>query len=166
MGKEADDPERDDQKNQPRWFLWPWEANEPRECRVEDDFTRQGPGDGVPEGGDRGAPPLEDERGENHSLPEFEVGACVPLVLDHAEGDEEHEEVDGVEAGEAGQPELTLDEGLRAVGVVLGEDVAGDEEEDANKDVAVVDDGVEEAEMWWGEVEEDDEDSEQGTDAC
>jgi hypothetical protein len=87
----------------------------------------------------------------------------VPLVLDHAEGDEQHEEVDGIEAREAGQPELTLDEGLRTVGVVIGEDVARDEEEDAYEDVAVVDDGIEQTEVWGGEVEEDDEDSEQGT---
>ena len=34
-----------------------------------------------------------------------------------------------------------------AVGVVVGEDVAGDEEEDADEDVAVVDEGVEKAEV-------------------
>ena len=97
-----------------------------------------------------GLQPLKDEGGEDDSLPELEVGAGVPLVLHHAEGDEEHEEVDGVEAGEAGEPELALDEGFGAVGVVVGEDVAGDEEEDTHEDVTVIDDGIEEAEVWAG----------------
>ncbi len=58
---------------------------------VEDALAGEGPGDGVPEGGDRWAPTLEDERGEDDSLPELGVGARVPLVLHHAEGDEEDE---------------------------------------------------------------------------
>ena len=59
-----------------------------------------------------GTPTLEDERGEDDSLPELGVGARVPLVLHHAEGDEEDEEIDGIETGEAGEPELALVEGL------------------------------------------------------
>ncbi len=148
-----------------RGFLGHGSANKPGEGGVEDDLARQSPGDGVPEGGDGGAPTLEDERGKDHSLPELEVGAGVPLVLHHAERDEENEQVDGIKAGEAGQPELALDQSLRAVGVVVGEHVARDEEEHANEDIAIVDDRVEETQMRWREVKEDDEDGEQGADA-
>ncbi len=74
------------------------------------------------------------------------------------------QKIDGIETRESGEPELALDEGLCAVGVVVGEDVAGDKEEGADKDVAVVDDWVEKAEVRRREVEEDDGQGEQGTD--
>jgi hypothetical protein len=89
----------------------------------------------------------------------------VPFVAHHGDGEQEHEEIDGIEAGETGEPELALAEGFAAVGVVVGEDVAGDEEEDADEDVTVVDEGIEKAEMGRREVEEDDEDREEGADA-
>jgi len=136
----------------------PGKADEPGEGGIEDALAGEGPGDGVPEGGDGGTPTLKNERGEDHSLPKLGVGAGVPLVLHHAEGDEENEEIDGVETREACEPELALEECFAAVGIVVGKDVAGDEEEDANKDVAIVDEGVKKAEMRGREVEEDDKD--------
>ena len=48
----------------------------------------------------------------------------MPLVTHHADGEQEHEEIDGIQTGETGEPELTLAKGLAAVGVVVGEDVA------------------------------------------
>ena len=80
-------------------------------------------------------------------------------------GDDEDQDVDGIETGEAGEPELALAEGDGAVGVVVGEDEAGEQEEEADEDVGVVDDGVEQAEVRRGEVEEDDADGEEGADA-
>ncbi len=147
VGDEADDPESDEQSDQAQRLRGPGEADEPGEGGVEDAFAGERPGYGVPEGGDGWAPALEDEWGEDDSLPELGVGASVPLVLQHGDGDDEDEEIDGIETREAGEPELALGEGLRAVGVVVGEDVAGDEEEDADEDVAVVDEGIEEAEV-------------------
>ncbi len=135
-------------------------ADEPGEGGVEDDLAGEGPGDSVPEGGDRWAPALKDQWSEDHSLPEFEVGAGVPLFLNHAERDDQDQEIDGVKTREAGQPKLPLDESLGAIGVVVGEDVAGDEEEDADEDVTVIDDGIKESEVRRREVEEDDEDGE------
>jgi hypothetical protein len=69
----------------------------------------------------------------------------VPFVLHHAKGDEENKEVDGIEPREACKPEFALEERFAAVGIVVGKDVAGDEEEDANKDVAIVDEGIKKA---------------------
>ena len=155
----------DEECDQAHGLFGPGQADEPREGGVEDAFAGERPGDGVPEGGDGWAPALEDEWGEDDSLPELGVGAGVPLVLQHADGDDEDEEIDGIETGEAGEPELALAEGFAAVGVVVGEDVAGDEEEEADEDVAVVDEGIEKAEMRRREVEEDDEDGEQSADA-
>ena len=77
----------------------------------------------------------------------------------------QNKEIDRIETGETGQPKLALVEIAAAVGVVVGKDVAGDEEEDSNEDVSVVDEGIEKAKMRWGEVEEDDEDGEEGADA-
>src|SRR5271154_6429702 len=90
----------------------------------------------------------------------------MPLVLNHAYGEDEDEKIDGIEAGEAGEPELALGEGSAAIGVVVGEDVAGDEEEDADEDVSVVDEGVEKDEMRRGEEKEDDEDGKESADSC
>ena len=58
-----------------------------------------------------------------------------------------------------------LDKVAAAVGVVVSEDIAGDQEEDADEDVAVVDEGVQKAEVRRREVKENDEDGEQGADA-
>ena len=136
----------------------PRKADEPGEGGIEDALAGEGPGDGVPKSGDRGAPTLEDERSEDEALPELGVGAGVPLVQNHAEGDDEDEEVDGIETREAGEPEVALDECFAAVGIVVGEDVTGDQEEDADEDVAVIDERVQKAEVGRREVEEDDED--------
>jgi hypothetical protein len=89
----------------------------------------------------------------------------VPLISDHGDGEEEDEEIDRVEAGETGEPEFALAEGSAAIGVVVGEDVAGDKEEDADEDEAVVDEGIEKAEVRGREVKENDEDREEGADA-
>jgi len=89
----------------------------------------------------------------------------VPLVLNHAEREDQDQEIDGVEAGEASQPELALDEGPGTIGVVVGENVAGDEEEDADEDVAVINDGIKEPEVRWCEVKEDDEDGKESANA-
>jgi hypothetical protein len=84
----------------------------------------------------------------------------VPLILEHAEGEDEDKEIDGIETRDARKPKLAFAEGFAAVGVVVGKDVAGDEEEDADEDVAIVDERIEKAEVRRCEVEEDDEDGE------
>ncbi len=89
----------------------------------------------------------------------------MPLVLHHAEGDDENEQIDGVEAGETGEPELALGERSAAIGVVVGEDVTGDEEEHADEDVAVVDERIENAEVRRREMKENDGDGEQSANA-
>jgi hypothetical protein len=90
----------------------------------------------------------------------------VPLILDHARGDEQNKKVDRIEAREAGEPELALVEILATVGVVVSKDVTGDEEEDADEDVSVVDKRVQNAEMGRREVEENDKDGKQCPNAC
>ena len=71
----------DEEQDQVQRSFGPRQADQPREGQVEDALAGEGPGDGVPEGGDRGAPTLEDERGEDDSLPELGVGPGVPFVL-------------------------------------------------------------------------------------
>jgi hypothetical protein len=93
------------------------------------------------------------------------VGTGIPLVLHHTEGDDENEKIDRIKTREAGEPEVALDESFAAVSVVVGEDVAGDQEEDADEDITVIDKGIEKAKMGRREVEEDDEDGEEGADA-
>ncbi len=63
-------------------------------------------------------------------------------------------QINGIEPREAGDPEVALVERLGAVGIVIRKDVAGDQEEDADEDVAAVDEGVEQAQMRRREVEE------------
>ena len=65
----------------------------------------------------------------------------------------------------AGGSVIWLPSGGGAVSVVVGEDVAGDEEEDADEDIAVIDEGIEKAEVRRGEMEKNDEDGEEGADA-
>ena len=89
-----------------------------------------------------------------HSLPEIRVGAGVPFILQHAQGQRENQKIDGIEAGEAGEPELPLDQGGGAVGVVVGQDKAGDEEEETHKHVRVIDDGIQVMQMRRREVEQ------------
>jgi hypothetical protein len=165
VGDETDDPEGDEESDQTLRRFGPGQADEPGEGEVENALAGEGPGYGVPEGGDGGAPTLKNKRGEDDSLPELAVGAGVPLVLEHADREDEDEEIDGIEARETGEPELALREGFAAVGVVVGEDVARDDEEDTDEDVSVIDEGIEEAEVRGREVKEDDEDGEQGADA-
>ena len=88
VGDEADDPEGDEEEDQGQGSFGPGQADEPGEGGVEDAFAGEGPGDRVPEGGDRRAPTLKDERSEDDSLPELGVRAGGPLVLDHADGDD------------------------------------------------------------------------------
>ena len=89
----------------------------------------------------------------------------MPLVANHGDGKEKDEEIDGVQPRETGEPELTFDQEFATVGVVVGEDVAGDEEEDADEDVAIVDEWKEKAEVRRREVEEDNREGEKGADA-
>jgi hypothetical protein len=153
---ESDDPEAKKHEDQVNGLPGPRGADEEGEGGVEDHLAGEGPGDGVPEGGEGRTPTLENEWREDEALPELEVGAGLPLALQHVEGEDEDEKIDGIESGEAGEPEVALDEGRGAVGVIVSEDVAGDEEEDADEDVAIVDDGIEETEMRRREVKEDD----------
>src|SRR6202000_266043 len=75
------------------------------------------------------------------------------------------EEIDRIEAGETGKPELPFAEGFAAIGVVVSKNVTGDEKENSDEDKAVVDEGIENAQMRGREVKENDEDREQGADA-
>ena len=166
VGDEADGPEGDEENDEVDGLFGPGQADEPGEGRIENTLTGEGPGDGVPEGGEGRAPTLEDERGEDDSLPELGVRASHPFVLHHADGDEEDEEINGIEAGDAGEPELTFTEGPGALRVVVGEDVTGDEKEDADEDIAVVDERIEKAKMGRREMKQDDSEGEQGADSC
>jgi hypothetical protein len=139
---EADDPEGEKEKDELQGLLRPGQANHPREGEIEDALAGEGPGDGIPEGCDGRAPALQDEGCEDESLPKLGMRAGLPLVLHHPQRDEENEEIDGIETGEAREPELTFIEISAPVGIVVGEDIAGDEEEDADEDVSVVDEGV------------------------
>jgi hypothetical protein len=108
---------------------------------------------------------LEDKRREDNSPPELGVRACLPLVLNHAERDQENKEIDRIKAGETGEPEVALRKRIAAVGVVVGENVPGDEEEDSDKNIAVVDKWVEKTEVRRREMEQNDEDCKQCADA-
>ena len=87
---------------------------------------------------------------------------CVPLGLEHWERDGQREQVDRVEAGEAGAPELSLDQRRRAVDVVVREDVAGEKKENGNQGVGGVDHRRDEPHVRRGEVEEHDGEGKQG----
>jgi hypothetical protein len=108
---------------------------------------------------------LKEKRGEEEAVPELDVRAGLPFDREQRKGEQEDEEVGGVEAGEAGYPEVAFDQSGGAAGVVVGEDEAGDQEEAADKDEAVVEDGLEPGEVRRGEVEEQDGDGEQRADA-
>ena len=56
------------------------QADEPGEGEVEQRLAGEGPGDGVPEGGEHRAPALEQERGEDDAGEELAVGVGVPLA--------------------------------------------------------------------------------------
>ncbi len=163
VGDEADDPDGEHQRDEARGGFGPGQADEPGKAEVEQQVAGEGPGDGVPEGGEHGAPALEEERGEDDAGEELAVGVGVPLADEHDDGQRQRECVDGVEAGEARAPEVTLLEWGGAAGVVVGEDVAGEQEEEADEDVGVIDDGVERPHVRRGEVEEHDVHREQGT---
>src|SRR6266567_3604883 len=84
------------------------------------------------------------------------MGPGVPLQLEHLERDDQREQKDRIEPREAGQPELALDQRSGPIGVVVGQDVAGDQEEHVHEHVAVVDDPIQRSEVRRREVKEDD----------
>src|SRR5208283_2318039 len=96
---------------------------------------------------------------------EVRVSARVPLGLEHGEGDGQREQEDGIEAGEAGAPEVALDQRRGPTGVVICKNVAGEQEEEDDKDIAAVDDRIEKPHVRRGEVEEHDGERKQGADA-
>ena len=111
VGDEADDPDGEKKSDQPGGFGRPWKAHQQREHGVEGDLAGERPGDGVPEGGEVGEPALEKDEREEGALPEIVEIADVPLGTQHFPGADEDEEVDGIEAGKAGDPEFAVVEG-------------------------------------------------------
>ena len=92
----------------------------------------------------------------------------VELRPEHAEGNNQAEEVDGVEPGESREPELAEAHfaARSAIGIVVGEDEAGEQKKEADRGVAVVDDGCQPAEgPGIGKVEEDQVEGREGAEA-
>src|SRR5271154_71743 len=103
-------------------------------------------------------PSLEQQRGENHSQAKVQPGVGVHLLRQHAYGEQQTEGVNGIKAGEASGPKAARGEGptLGAIGIVIGEDKAGKQQEEADGNVSAVDHGAQRSKrMRIGKMEED-----------
>lgn len=112
------------------------------EAEVENELAGEGPGGRVPADVEVAFPALEDEEivDEEADFGLKGAGGLVHRTPDEGRHDEQAEEVDGVDAGEAGS--AIADE--RALvpdgfGVALGEDETGEDEEGLNGEVAIAD---------------------------
>ena len=88
-----------------------------------------------------GMPSLQQQRGENQPQAKVEPGVRVHLLRQHAHREQQAEGIDGIEAGEASRPEAARGERppLGAIGVVVGEDEAGKQQEETDRNVTAVD---------------------------
>ena len=139
-----------------------------RENEIEERLGAHGPCGRVPEGGERWAPSLQQQRREHHAPGELRVRARVPFLHEHADGDQQGEEIDGIEARQTREPEIASAELalLGALGIVVGEHESGEQQEETDRGVAVVDNGRKGAEPFRiREVEEDDVESGEGPQA-
>ena len=111
-----------------------------------------------------GAPALQGERSEEEAEVEVVGRVSGPLLLEERDGKDQGEEVDRVNARDAGNVEGPLAERW-AVSVVVRQNEARNEKEKAYEDKGVVDDGAEDTNMRGREVEQHDVDGENGSKA-
>ncbi len=103
-------------------------------------------------------PSLQQQRGENQSQAKVEPGVRLDLLRQHAHRKQQAEGIDGIEPGEASGPEAARGERslLGAIGIVIGEDEAGEQQEEADRDVSAVDDRAQRSKrMGIGKMEKD-----------
>jgi hypothetical protein len=86
-------------------------------------------------------PALEQQRREDGSRPEHGVGVRSALLKERLPAEDQAEQVDRIEAGEAGLPEADLAQlpFPRAAGVVVRQHKAGEHDEEADGEIAGVD---------------------------
>ena len=125
MGNESEEPKSKKERNETAGGVEPWCTGGPGveqegEGQVEHDLTREGPGHGVAEGGKVWTPTLKEQGSQDDPTPELSMRAGGPLALQHANGDNQYQKIDGIETGEACKPEPSrFVEGEGAIGVVI-----------------------------------------------
>ena len=111
---------------------------------------------------------LEHQRAQRHSQPEHAVRMGAVLRGDHAPAHGQAEQVDGIEAREAGLPKAVAVKlaVARAAGVVVGQHKAREQDEEAHRGKAGIDHRGQHAEpLGIGEMKEDDVDGRKGAQA-
>src|ERR1700733_15254027 len=103
-------------------------------------------------------PSLQQQGGENQSQAKIQLGVGVHLLRQHAHGEQQTEGIDGIKAGEASGPKAACGERptLGALGIVIGEDEAGEQQEEADGNVSAIDHRAQRSKrMRVGKMEED-----------
>ena len=87
-------------------------------------------------------PSLQQQRGENQSQAKIEPGVRLDLQRQHAHRKEQAEGIHGIKPGEASRPKASRRERslLGPIGIVIGENEAGEQQEEADGDVSTVHD--------------------------
>lgn len=141
-GDESDGPDDSEAREDGRGTVRTLDADDPGEEEVIEGLGGHGPRGGVEEGGDFRDPALKEERREDQGSEEEGVGVAGVFGRQVAPGEEEAKQVNGIDAGEAGLPEThCIELAVASAGtVVVGEDVAGEEDEEADGGVSGIDD--------------------------
>ena len=86
-------------------------------------------------------PSLQQQRRENHPQAEVQPGVRRQLLHQHAYREQQAEGIDRIEAGETSRPKASRRERstFSALGIVIGEDEAGEQQEEADRNVPPVD---------------------------
>ncbi len=121
--------------------LWTAAGDEPWEQQIEERLGRHGPGGRVPKRRQGRMPSLQQQRGKGDSQAKVEAGVGAHLLRQHTHGEQQTEGIDGIEAGEARGPKAARGEraALGALGIVIGENETGKQQEKADGNVSAVD---------------------------
>jgi hypothetical protein len=109
-------------------------------------------------------PALQEQRGKNNSAPELPGRTHMVLDDEHVAEKDQRQQVDGIEPGETGEPEIALAQ-VRPVGIVVGQHEAREQDEEPYKDVGVIDHRVQQLHVRRREVEQHDVHGQQRADA-
>ena len=167
-GDEAEKPDKKQTAHDGQSAVGTLPFGEPRKGEIEEPLGGHGPGGRVEEGSDFRNPALQKQRRKDHCEPEH--GVCVLTILrgQIAPGKDEAEQVNGIDPRETGLPEADVVElaftGARCV--VVGQDVTGEQDKEADGGVTGVDDRCENSKpIGIREMKENDVDGREGAQA-
>ena len=165
VGRYTDHPKHQNGCDQTRWrrdamLLKSEETQNPGKHQVQHQLRGQRPANRVPESRKPRAPGLQGKRRQHHTGEELEVSVGLPFERQKRHGKQQHKQINRVNTRQPSHVKAPLRK-RRAVSIVVSQNEAGDQKEEADEGECVVDNAPQEHRHRGREVKKHDVDGKQ-----